>query len=302
MRCLVTGASGYIGTALCTALRGDGHEVLAQVFRAQAAPGLQAVYRCDLSEGLTHAALRDALHGVECVFHLAGIAHQRASLADYQSLNVDATQGLAQAALAAGVSRFVFMSSVKARAASPYGASKARAEALLQALSRNAEMDLVILRPALVYGAEARGQLAWLRRWVQLRLPELPRGGERSMICCDDLVQLCLRLLRCKHKGLRQLVVTDGQRYSVRRLQRALVAALGRTPLLPAPPRFCWRAAARAVDALRGEAAGSLWGRVQDDELFAAQGLEALDFVPTWDFESWLNRSSPNRPNPKRPN
>ena len=291
MRCLVTGASGYIGTALCAALRRDGHEVLAQVFRGQAPPGLQAVYRCDLSEGPADGALYDALSGIDCVFHLAGIAHQRACLADYQSVNVEATRVLAQAALAAGVSRFVFMSSVKAGAASPYGVSKARAEALLQTLSRNTGMDLVILRPALVYGAEARGHLAWLRRWVQLRLPELPQGGERSMISCDDLVQLCLLLLRFEQDGALELVVTDGERYSVRRLQRALVAALERTPLLPAPPRFCWRVAARLVDALHREPAGSLWGRVQDDELSAAQGLEALGFVAAWDFESCLNRN-----------
>lgn len=296
MRCLVTGASGYIGTALCAALHRGGHEVVAQVFRGRAAPGLPAVYRCDLSEDPAHAALRDVLCGVDCVFHLAGIAHQRASPADYQSVNVEATRALAQAALAAGVPRFVFMSSVKARAASPYGVSKARAEALLQALSRNTEMDLAILRPALVYGAEARGHLAWLRRWVQLRLPELPQGGERSMISCDDLVQLCLLLLRCERKGVLELVVTDGERYSLRRLQHALAAALGRTPLRPAPPQFCWRLAARAVDALRGEAAGSLWGRVQDDDLSAAEGLEDLGFVAAWNFESWLNRPSPNRP------
>jgi len=318
VHCLVTGASGYIGTALCAALQCAGHSVSGQIYRGESDLDEGRIVRCDLSQGLP----AEALEGVDCVFHLAGIAHQQADSQAYQRVNLNATRDLAQAALTAGVPRFVFMSSVKAEAAisvsggaagisspapgSPtvppsseaveqplsYGESKATAEAMLVELCQGASMSLVILRPALVYSVEAPGHLRWLREWARLRLPRPPVGGQRSMISREDLVRLCVLLLQRPSSATLTLTVTDGEGYSTRRLHQAFSDYFQRQPLLPSPPEFVWRGLARLAELLRGERSGALWQRMHDDELYAARGLDTVGFSPRLTLERCLSLGS----------
>lgn len=302
MQCLVTGASGYLGRALVAALLADGIGVRAVVHRSQRPLPTQDTVRADLVSGLPAQALNE----IDAVYHLAGLAHERSTPQAYRTLNVDATVRLAREAAEAGVRRFIFLSSVKASLAPdpavdssasapntsvdaslhPYAASKADAECALRELAATTSMDVVLLRPALVYGGEARGYLRLLERWVHARLPEPPAGGCRSMIARDDLVRLLLQLHDCEIASPLTLVATDGQRYSARRLHQALANALGKPALLPTPPRWLWRGACRAADLLLRAPAGASWQRLQGEEYHQASDLPALcSFRPALQFE-----------------
>ena len=109
--CLVTGATGFVGMSLCAALRHRGDELRAYSRSGGALPDGTPTIPMDLAS--ERLGLAD-LQGVDVVFHLAGVAHQRASADTYQSVNLQATLALADACLCAGVEHFVFVSSVKA--------------------------------------------------------------------------------------------------------------------------------------------------------------------------------------------
>jgi UDP-glucose 4-epimerase len=279
MQCLVTGASGFIGRALVSALTVEGNGVSVQVHRGAAPPGATDVLRLDLRDGVPPATL----DGIEVVYHLAAIAHRHAADDDYAALNVDATVALWRAAAARGVRRFVFLSSVKAgvpdigaRDESPYARSKRAAEQALMERAAAAGPDLVIVRPALVYGAGAGGYLHWLQRWSAARLPAPPPGGERSMVARDDLVRVLCAVAAVSTCPSAPLIVTDGQAYCARRLLQALNGAAGRRPLLPAPPAALWRVAGAVADRLSGAPRGSTWRRLQAAEAYRASDLAAL--------------------------
>ncbi|MDP5054373.1 MAG: NAD-dependent epimerase/dehydratase family protein [Congregibacter sp.] len=319
MHCLVTGGSGYIGRALLPALAAQGYRLSAQCHRGSVSvfdamdgqvagpqsPKAQVhTLRCDFSAGRAELGL----DGVDVVFHLAGVAHQQAAADVYQRVNVDASLALAEKALAAGVKRFVFVSSVKAGnaekdqnddlvpVANPYAQSKALAEEGLRSRCRDSSLELIIVRPALVYGDQALGHLRWLRRWAQLHMPAPPAGGERSMIALDDLVRL-LTLLAAHSSPSSSpspslLIATDNHSYSTRRLHAAFCAAMGRTPWIPSPPPPVWRGLCRVLDSLRGETPGRTWARLTGEERYRPTGLASLGFEPILSFEHSLGLSS----------
>ncbi|MHA7817666.1 MAG: NAD-dependent epimerase/dehydratase family protein [Pseudohaliea sp.] len=262
MKCLVTGATGFIGTALCESLAARGDDVL----RAGRDPA------GELPLDLAADAEPVVPPGVEVVFHLAGLAHRSAPAALHGRINHRGTVALARAAAAAGVPHFVFLSSVKAlgpaRGPAPrgerdgglprdgYGRAKAAAERELAAIAAESAMAVTVLRPALVYGPGARGNLELLSRWVAAGRPAPPSAGARSLIGRDDLVRL-LRLVAAQPAaGYRCWNVTDGECYTARRLCEALARARGRALAGPALPAWAWRAAATARDILRGERPG----------------------------------------------
>jgi nucleoside-diphosphate-sugar epimerase len=196
-RVLVTGATGFCGRPLVTALAEAGDEVRAAVRGTPAPPFAPAVeiVQADLAAPVAWAPL---LAGIDAVIHLAGIAHARARIPDarydarYDAINHQATAALAQAAHAAGVRHFVFVSSVRAQSGSAadhelterdpprptdaYGRSKLAAEAAVAA----AGVPYTILRPVLIYGPGLKGNLAALARLAALPLP-LPLAAEAAV-------------------------------------------------------------------------------------------------------------------------
>lgn len=279
MICLVTGATGFIGRALCAALRHRGDEVRAYSRTGIPLPDGTPTIPLDLAtERLGLADLR----GVDVVFHLAGVAHQRAPAGTYQSINLHASLALADACLCAGVGHFVFVSSVKAMGRPPddtarseeacviplddYGRSKWEAEQGLRELCRG-RMSLTVVRPALVYGARSKGNLALLDSWIRRGLPRPPADGARSMIALDDLTRLLCAL--SERPGLHSdtFIASGDTDYSTRDIYDLLRRGQGRGEGVAWCPRWAWYLAARCLDLLRpGEE--STWNRLFGTERY----------------------------------
>ncbi len=217
-RILVTGATGFIGSAACPALAARGFEV-------------RAASRAVTGDLASFDGSDDLLAGIDCVVHLANIAHVPASeVGRARALNVEATLRLARAAAERGVRRFIFLSSVKAAPGEaqddPYGALKAETEAGLAAVNG---IELVVLRPPLVYGPGVKANFLALARAIDrgLPLPFASIGNRRSLIYLGNLADAIVRCVDAPEATGRTYPVSDGAPVSTPGLCRALGAALG---------------------------------------------------------------------------
>lgn len=253
MLVLVTGASGFIGAALCRELLARGHTVRAAIrnpgVQGSLPPRLQAVVIPDITGEFDRRAL---IEGIDAVVHLAGIAHRAADEAEIRRVNVDAAVRLAEAA-AGSARRFVFLSSVKVHGedsgpgayseSSPlhpqdiYGRSKLEAERALTELAGRAGMELAMVRPPLVYGPGVKANFLRLLRWVDAGRP-LPFGSvrnRRSLIYLGNLVDAIACCV--EHPQARgPFLVSDEETVSTPELMERVARALGRKArLFPVP-------------------------------------------------------------------
>ena len=257
-RILVTGAAGFIGRALCHGLAERGHRPIAGLRRPEPPPSTaEGVLLGDITPDRDWSrALRGV--GIDIVVHLAQRAH---STADPAALAPEpgAAAALARAAARAGARRFVYLSSIVAMGAatapgrpfrpddapcpeSPYGESKLATEQALAEAARDAKIELVIIRPPLVYGAGVRANFRALIRLVASGVP-LPFGGidnRRSFLHADNLTDLiAVAALHPAAPG-QVLLASDGVDLSTPALIRLLAKGLGRRVMLfPMPePAF----------------------------------------------------------------
>ena len=306
MKCLVSGATGFIGRLLCQQLADRGDTVIPLSRSGSPLPDGTPTLARDLAAGDLEP---DLLRGVEVVFHLAGIAHQRAGPEAYRQVNHLATLALARAAEAAGVRCFVFLSSVKAMGPPPgdaqrseedcrppaddYGRSKWRAECGLREAFANSAMAVVILRPALVYGQGAKGNIDLLAKAVRLGLPRPPDLGGRSMIAREDLVALLLHVADHPPPGVHTWIASDGRCYSSRYLYDLLRRSAGRRVGTDWLPAWGWRLAAAALDRLRPHPGESTWDKLFGTELYSNRAvLAATGWRPTLTLEASLGGHS----------
>lgn len=252
---LVTGASGFVGRMLCHTLVDAGVQVRAAVRRSTAAlPGeIEQVLVGDI-DGRTEWG--EALRGIDTIVHAAARAHimnaRPADIALYGETNAKGTARLVQAAVQAGVRRFVYVSSIKVngegrrigpyRADDPtdpkdaYAISKSLGEAAL--LETGGSMQTAIVRPPLVYGPGVRANFLRLMRWIDQELP-LPLGAihnRRSLVSVWNLCDL-LRLLAIEPiPSGRAWLVSDGEDLSTAALIRRIAFAMHKdVRLLPVP-------------------------------------------------------------------
>ncbi len=291
---LVTGATGFVGRALVGALSVRGWRVVAAARSPGAVQwpdGVARRYLADLAQPAEWAPL---LERVTHVVHLAGVAHASAKLPPslYTAVNTDAAGALAKAARSTGVRRLVFLSSVRAQSgpSSPaaltesaepaptdaYGRSKLAAERAIAEALAGSETEWVVLRPTLIYGPGAKGNMGALVRLARLPLP-LPfasLGGRRSLLSQANLAAAVDHALTAPPAAGRTFLVADPEPVTVPEIITALRAGLGRGPGLFAVPNSWLAAAARLAG--RGDA----WERLAGDLVVDASALTATGWRP----------------------
>ena len=280
-RVLITGGHGFVGNALFERLGAEGCDPL-RVSRQALGPGDLAVGEIDLTTDWSEAFIDCAV-----VIHLAARVHVMQDTATdpltaFRTVNVDGTLNLARQAAAAGVKRFVFISSIKVNGESTepeqsfteadppnpqgaYGRSKQEAEQGLRQLSADIGMEVVIIRPPLVYGTGVKANFASLMRAVQRGWP-LPLGAvynQRSLVALDNLVDFIVNCITHPKAANQTFLVSDGEDLSMPDLIRRMARAMNRpVRLLPVP---VWALKAGALLLGKGDAVQRLCGNLQVD-------------------------------------
>ncbi len=309
-RILVTGASGFVGQALVAHLVGlDSNEVVAMM-RASPAnrlAGARYVAAGDMTAGRLGAA---TLEGVEVIVHAAARVHvlnddKAKSAIEFDRVNVTATLELAHQAVAAGVRRFVFLSSIGVNGVqtdigkpfteadppnphNPYADSKLKAEQGLLLLSEQSGLELVIIRPPLVYGPGVRANFAALMRAVQRGWP-LPLAcvhNLRSMVAMDNLVSFIATCVDHPRAANTTFLVSDGQDISSPDLVRGLAQALGVAARLVPVPVSALQFVGRAFG--RGDVIQRVCGNLRVD---ISKARRVLAWQPPVSMEEGLRRT-----------
>ena len=263
MKLLITGGTGFVGSAILARAAAESEFSTVSAVRSGSSSVSMADQICKIAGLAEGTDWSTCLQDVDVVVHCAARTHVMREeavdpLAEFRSVNVEGTLGLARQAARAGVRRFVFLSSVKVhgectdgmhpyqesdalRPEDPYGVSKAEAEAGLKQICAESDMEYVIVRPPLVYGRGVKGNFSTLIRLAGLPVP-LPFGAvrnQRSMVYIENLVDLVFAVIRHPAAGNEEFLVCDGDDLSTTRLLQLLRQALGRRPmLLPVPEKL----------------------------------------------------------------
>ena len=259
---LVTGAAGFVGSALVLRLIAAGKNCVHVAVNENRFDFPLAV---TVHRNMNLAAKTDwrpCLSGIDCVVHAAARVHVMHDtvadpLSEFRKVNVEGTLGLAQQAASMGVRRFVYLSSIKVNGEftepgkafvegdqpapiDPYGISKFEAEQGLMLIGRDSGMEIVIVRPPLVYGPGVKGNFLTILRWLSRGVP-LPLGGilnRRSMVFVENLVDFISVCIEHPRAANQIFLVCDGDDLSTTDLLKRLAVAMGKTAcLVPLPAR-----------------------------------------------------------------
>ncbi|MGZ8257232.1 MAG: UDP-glucose 4-epimerase family protein [Gallionella sp.] len=301
---LVTGANGFVGSALCAALRERGEGARAAV---RVACGAEQVA---VGEMNTDTDWTQALQGVGTVIHLAARVHvmhdsSANPLDEFRKVNLHGTENLARQAAAAGVKRFVYVSSIKvngeqttvksflasdtANPQDPYGVSKWEAEQALHRVAQETGLEVVIVRPPLVYGAGVKGNFISLFAAISKGLP-LPLAGAhnaRSLVYVGNLVDALIICSMHPNAAGKTYLVSDGEDVSTAKL----VSEIARSLSCADRSFYFPPAVLRAVASLLGKSA-------QVDRLFGSLQIDGqkirteLGWIPPYTLQQGLQATA----------
>lgn len=256
---LVTGGSGFVGAALIKRLSYDGFKIRACVrdHNHKFSGDVESIHIQSINGSTSWDS---AFKGVEVVVHCAARVHVMDDLVPdqlnaYRQVNVEGSLNLALKAALAGVRRFLYISSIKVNGESthlnhpftaddvpepldPYGVSKLEAEQGLRELEMNTGMEVVIVRPPLVYGPGVKANFASMMSWVARGIP-LPFGAiynVRSFVALDNLVDMLVTCLKHPAAAGQTFLVSDNEDVSTTELLRRTAKAMDKKAiLLPIP-------------------------------------------------------------------
>ena len=284
----ISGATGFIGQSLVKAIDDD-----IRVLSRNNHPDYETVV-CDFQSQFLPD---NSLVGVSTVFHLAGFVNDVNNTAKmqklYQKVNVDATIKLAELAVKSNVKFFIFVSSVKAAGRPPfgvcaseknlanpkgiYGKTKREAELKLLKIGKESGMHVSIIRPSLVYGPCAKGNIKIMMSGIDKGwFPPLPEtGNKRSMIHVDDLVRAILFVADDDRANGEIFNVTDSNPYSSRQIYNLMRSALGKSTPKWSIPKFLFNLLSLINYRIKDKV-----NKILGDECYSSAKLEALGFKP----------------------
>jgi len=304
-RILLTGGSGFVGSSLAIHLKQDGRSVRS-VQRIQDRSNAFAIG--DIGPTTDWF---DALADVNCIVHCAARAHVMNEtkvdpLAAYRRVNVGGTRRLAEQAAESGVKRLVYLSSIKVNGEQtstgtcftasappnpidPYGISKWEAEQVLFEISARTGLEVVIIRPSLVYGPGVKGNFLSLLGWLNRGIP-LPLGAinnMRSLVGIDNLVDLVSTCIDHPAAVNQTFLVSDGEDLSITDLLQRLGRALHKPSRLLPVPASMLEVAAQLVG--KKAVAQRLLGNLQVD---ISKTREVLDWNPPVSVDEGLQKTA----------
>ncbi|WP_052481098.1 NAD-dependent epimerase/dehydratase family protein [Gilvimarinus agarilyticus] len=289
---LITGANGFVGGHLRAGLlREGGYQVIAGVRQPITDQEVK------VAEDLTIEQWCESLQGVDTVIHAAARAHVlQENEADpyhlYDKINIEMTRNLALAASLSGVRRFIFISSIGVNGVKnstpfteldcpgPKGAyawSKYRAEQTLWEITASTAMEVVILRPPLVYGPGVKANFHSMLQWVDSRIPLPLRSVEnkRSLLGVENLVDFIEVVIRHPAAANQLFLLADGEDLSTPQLLQVLAEGLGRPSMLFHCPQKLLVLAAKVMG--KGSLATKLCGSLQID---TSKAQNLLGWIP----------------------
>lgn len=302
---LLTGSTGFLGSRVATALHSKPDVNLTAVVRRRIE--IPSAYIVEVQGLDASTDWSTAMTNQQVIIHAAARAHIMKDevadpLAEYRRVNVDGTLDLARQAAAAGVKRFIFISSIgvngnintqpfteddEPNPAELYAQSKWEAEQGLWEIQRKTGIELVIIRPPLVYGPNAPGNFGSLMRWVEKGVP-LPLGSihnQRSLVAVDNLVDLIITCIDHPAAANQVFLAGDGKDVSTTELLRGVSKAMGRPArLIPVPAGILMFSASVLG---KKDTAKRLLGSLQVD---ISKARDLLDWEPPLTVEEGLKR------------
>jgi len=297
---LLTGATGFVGSVLLNKIETSNLVILGR----NSPDNYDGIFHKFEMDG--HSDLSTALDGIEVVVHCAARAHIMNDnaldpLAEFRKVNVEGTLNLARQAAAAGVIRFIYISSVKVCGEStsdsrpffeddvapsdPYGVSKMEAEHALQKLALEIDIEVVIIRPPLVYGAGVKANFFNLLKLSDTKFP-LPFAcvnNKRSMVYVENLVDFIIRCIDHPKAANQTFLVSDGEDLSLKSLITYIRKAMGRSAWLLPVPVGLFKMVGKLTK--KSDVADRLVGDLQID---SSKANELLEWVAPYSVEQGI--------------
>ena len=254
----ITGANGFIGNAICQTFINTNIKVRAFIRNHKEKIKANNIEYIKIDRDFTKVKWEDFLNGYDCVIHCAGSVpsfKKNKSFETYKAINIEGTTSIAEQSAKANVKRFIFLSSINVlgsntnnkrpffyddnpKPITDYGKSKLEAEIKLKTISKNTGLEIVIIRPPIVYGPEASGNLKRLSNLVKSGIP-LPFSkieNKRSLIGISNLVEVIKSCIENPNASGKVFLVSDGEDLSTPQLINYIAKSMGINPkLFPLP-------------------------------------------------------------------
>jgi nucleoside-diphosphate-sugar epimerase len=309
MNILVTGATGFVGKPLCDRLVSEKNIISATIRNVDDKDKLPTEIKPILINSLRDELPTEQLSNTEVVIYLAARVHQMNdnspnALDAYREINTKAAISLANQAEENGVTRFIYLSSIKVNGEGltdpysekdtpnpidPYGQSKWEAEQSLLTLAQETSLEVVIIRPPLIYGPNVKANFLQLLKIIDKSIP-LPFGtinNARSMLFIGNLVDAIITCLDHPNAKNQTFIVSDGEDLSTTNLIRRLGKALGKSPLLLPIPAELLRLTTKLLG--KADIGDRLLGSLQVD---SGKIRQMLDWTPPYTVDQGLQATA----------